>query len=333
MAESYPQTRLRRLRRTPAIRRLVREVDLSLQNLVQPYFVVSGQNVKRETRAGSALWQMSGDVIAEEVRQLHHAGVGGVMLFGVPDSKWDERSPLAPAMASLLDAVKTVRQACPQAVIMADVCLCSLTEHGHCGVATDAHTIANDASLPKLAEMAVLLGRAGVDFVCPSDMMDGRVGFLRGALDEAALTDVGIVAYSVKMASALYGPFRAAANSAPAFGDRASYQMPASNRREALRELQLDVDEGADFLLIKPALSNLDLIRDARELTQHPLVAYQVSGEYAMVRAAADAGLLDFDRAMTELLTSVRRAGADLVVTYDARRRAGLGDGGHKVQL
>ncbi len=184
--------------------------------------------------------------------------------------------------------------------------------------------IDNDASLPKLAEMSVALARAGVDFVCPSDMMDGRVGVIRRALDEASFKDVGIVAYSIKMASAFYGPFRAAANSAPAFGDRASYQMPASNRREALRELQLDVDEGADLLLIKPALSNRDLIRDARETTQHPLVAYQVSGEFAMVRAAADAGLLDFERTMTEMLTSIRRAGADLINSYDTRRRGGL---------
>ncbi len=323
MAESFPSTRMRRLRRTPAIRRLVRETDVSLSNLVQPYFVVAGKGVKRETRGGSGLWQMSGDVIAEETRQLHKAGVGGVMLFGVPDEKWQETDPLVPSLTSLTDAVKQIRSASAEAVIMADVCLCSLTEHGHCGVVA-GQQIDNDATLPKLAEMSLALARAGVDFVCPSDMMDGRIGFIRRALDEASFKDVGIVAYSIKMASAFYGPFRAAANSAPAFGDRASYQMPASNRREALRELQLDVDEGADFLLIKPALSNLDLIRDARETTEHPLIAYQVSGEFAMVRAAADAGLLDFERTITEMLTSIRRAGADIIISYDTRRRAGL---------
>lgn len=323
MPESFPSMRLRRLRRTGAIRTLVREVELSLSNLVQPYFVVSGRGVKKETRPGSGLWHMSSDVVAEEVRQLHRAGVGGVMLFGVPDDKWSQSEPLAPVLSNLTDAVRTIRSICAEVVLMADVCLCSLTEHGHCGVAEHQH-IANDASLPKLAEMAVLLGQAGVDFVCPSDMMDGRVGFIRRALDEAKLTQVGIVAYSIKMASALYGPFRAAAHSTPAFGDRASYQMPASNRREALRELALDVDEGADCLLIKPALSNLDLIRDAREVTHHPLVAYQVSGEFAMVRAAADAGLLDFEKTMTELLISMRRAGADIIISYDTRRRAGV---------
>lgn len=212
MSESFPTTRMRRLRRTPAVRRLVREVEVSLAHLVQPYFIVSGRGVKRETKLGSGLWQMSGDVVAEEVRQLHHAGVGGVMLFGVPDVKWNEADSIAPSIASLVDATRLIRTAAPEAVIMADVCLCSLTEHGHCGVVTDQH-IANDASLPKLAEMAVALGHAGVDFVCPSDMMDGRIGFIRRALDEAKLVDVGIVAYAIKMASAFYGPFRAAANS------------------------------------------------------------------------------------------------------------------------
>jgi porphobilinogen synthase len=323
MAESFPSTRMRRLRRNASIRRLVREVDVPLAQLVQPYFIVGGRGVKHETKPGSGLWQMSADVVAEEARSLHKAGVGGVMLFGVPDTKWNEKDPLGPSLSSLVDSVKMIRSASAESLIMADVCLCSLTAHGHCGVVTDQH-IDNDASLPKLAEMSVLLGHAGVDFVSPSDMMDGRIGFIRKALDEAKLTEVGIVAYSIKMASAFYGPFRAAANSAPSFGDRASYQMPASNRREALREVALDVDEGADFLLVKPALSNLDLIRDARESTHHPLVAYQVSGEYAMVRAAADAGLLDFERTMTEMLTSIRRAGADVIISYDTRRRAGL---------
>jgi porphobilinogen synthase len=323
MSESFPATRLRRLRRTPAIRRLFKEVDVGLEHLVQPYFVVNGKGVRRETSPGSGLWQVSGDVLAEEVQQLHRAGVGGVMLFGVPDAKWNQQQPLAEPLKEYLAAIALTRQVVPEVVLMADVCLCSLTEHGHCGV-VEGHHIVNDATLPKLAELAVLLAKAGVDLVCPSDMMDGRIGAIRAALDEAKCQDVGIVSYAIKMASALYGPFRAAAHSAPAFGDRASYQMPAHNRREAMRELMLDVDEGADLLLIKPAMSNLDLIRDARERTLHPLIAYQVSGEYAMVRAAADKGLIDFERAMTELLVSLRRAGADLIVSYDARRRAGL---------
>lgn len=323
MPESFPATRLRRLRRTPAIRRLFREIDVGLEHLVQPYFVVSGTGVHRESAPGSGLWQVSGDVLAEEVQQLHRAGVGGVMIFGVPDEKWSPSQPLERPLANTLEAIRLARRVAPEAVLMADVCLCSLTEHGHCGV-VEEHRIVNDATLPHLAEMATLLARAGVDFVCPSDMMDGRVGAIRRALDEQRLEDVGIVSYAIKMASALYGPFRAAAHSAPSFGDRASYQMPAHNRREALREVDLDVEEGADLLLVKPALSNLDLIRDVRERTEHPIVAYQVSGEYALVRAAADKGLIDFERLMTELLVSMRRAGADLIVTYDARRRAGL---------
>jgi porphobilinogen synthase len=323
MSESFPATRLRRLRRTPAIRRLFREVDVGLEHLVQPYFVVNGSGVHRETSPGSGLWQVSGDVLAEEVQQLHRAGVGGVMLFGVPDAKWTPDRPLSEPLREYLAAIELTRKVTPDAVLMSDVCLCSLTEHGHCGV-VEEHRIANDASLPKLAEMAVLLAKAGVDFVCPSDMMDGRIGFIRKALDESGFQEVAIVSYAIKMASALYGPFRAAAHSAPAFGDRASYQMPAHNRREALREIALDVQEGADLLLVKPAMSNLDLIRDTREQTNHPIVAYQVSGEYALVRAAADKGLVDFERLMTELLVSMRRAGADLIVSYDARRRAGL---------
>jgi porphobilinogen synthase len=303
-------------------RSLFKEIDVGLEHLVQPYFVVNGKGVKRETSPGSGLWQLTGDCLVEEVQQLHRAGVGGVMLFGVPDAKWDSKAPLSGPMGEYLAAIELVRKVVPDVVLMSDVCLCSLTEHGHCGV-VEGHHIANDATLPKLAEMAVLLAKAGVDFVCPSDMMDGRVAAIRAALDEAGCADVGIVSYAIKMASALYGPFRAAAHSAPAFGDRASYQMPAHNRREAMRELLLDVEEGADLLLVKPAMSNLDLIRDARERTLHPLVAYQVSGEYAMVRAAADKGLIDFERAMTELLVSLRRAGADLIISYDARRRAG----------
>jgi porphobilinogen synthase len=329
MAESFPATRLRRLRRTPAIRRLFRETDVGLEHLVQPYFVVSGRGVKSETKHGSGLWQVSADVLAEEAQLLSRAGVGGIMLFGVPDAKWNGHSPLSEPLTDYLEAIALVRGVVPDAVLMADVCLCSLTEHGHCGVVEGPH-IVNDATLPKLTEMAVLLARAGVDFVCPSDMMDGRVGAIRRGLDEAGHHEVGIVSYAIKMASALYGPFRAAAHSAPGFGDRTSYQMPPHNRREALRELALDVDEGADVLLIKPALSNLDLIRDARESTHHPLMAYQVSGEYALVQAAAEQGLVDFDRLMNELLVSMRRAGADFIVTYDARRRAGLFGAGQR---
>ena len=309
MANAFPDVRLRRLRRRPTTRKLFAETELSLKNLVQPYFIVDGTGIKREVRAGGGLWQMSADMVAEEARHLVRAGVGGIMLFGVPDTKMKDSGPLRPHLESVVQATKRIRDAAPDAVLMADVCLCSYTEHGHCGVlgqGRGAQAIDNDATLPLLSEMAVTLAEAGIDFACPSDMMDGRVG------------------YAIKMSSALYGPFRDAAHSAPAFGDRTSYQMPAANRREALREAEQDVAEGADVLLVKPAMSNLDLIRDVRERFDHPICAYQVSGEYAMVRAAADAKLIDFERTIEELLLSLRRAGADFIISYDARRRVGL---------
>jgi porphobilinogen synthase len=323
MSASFPPAvRLRRLRQTPAVRRMLQEVSCEPRHLVQPYFVVSGSGVQKETRPGSALFQISADLLAEEAPALERAGVGGLMLFGVPDLKTDDGSKLDEQLAPLVAAVGQIkkRTALP---IFADVCLCSYTTTGHCGLVKNGEVM-NDASVAVLAKMAVALARAGVDYVCPSDMMDGRVAAMRKALDEAGQVNTSIVSYAVKMASAFYGPFRLAADSAPQFGDRSGYQMPAGNRREARREWKADEAEGADLLLFKPALSNLDLIRDAREESDLPLVAYQVSGEYAMLRASADAGLLDFDRAMTETLTSIRRAGADLIVSYHARKVAGL---------
>ena len=314
--------RLRRLRRTPAVRRMFAETTVENRHLIQPYFVVPGSGVQKESRPGSALFQISADLLAEEAPVLERAGVGGVMLFGVPDTKSDDGAHLEAQLASLLHAVALLkkRTALP---VFADVCLCSYTTHGHCGLVKDGEVL-NDESVAVLAKMAVALARGGVDFVCPSDMMDGRVAALRRALDAAGHGQTSIVSYAVKMASAFYGPFRLAADSAPQFGDRTTYQMPAGNRREARREWKADEAEGADLLLFKPALSNLDLIRDAREGSDLPLVAYQVSGEYAMLRAAAHQGLLDFDRAMAEALTSIRRAGADLIVSYHARKAAGL---------
>jgi porphobilinogen synthase len=328
MSESGPAVRLRRLRRTPAVRRMLAETTVENRSLIQPYFVVPGSGVQRESRPGSALFQISADLLAEEAPVLERAGVGGVMLFGVPDAKSDDGANLEGQLAPLLGAVAQLkkRTALP---VFADVCLCSYTSHGHCGLVgpstgSGRAEVLNDESVAVLARMAVALARGGVDFVCPSDMMDGRVAAIRRALDGAGHAHTGIVSYAVKMASAFYGPFRLAADSAPQFGDRTTYQMPAGNRREARREWKADEAEGADLLLFKPALSNLDLIRDAREESDLPLVAYQVSGEYAMLRAAADQGLLDFDRAMGEALTSIRRAGADLIVSYQARKAAGL---------
>ncbi|OGQ11869.1 MAG: hypothetical protein A2138_00835 [Deltaproteobacteria bacterium RBG_16_71_12] len=316
-----PAVRMRRLRRNAQVRRLFAETTVELRNLVMPYFVVPGTGVLRESAPNSGLWQVTADRLGDDVAQLVDAGVGGVMLFGVPDEKSDDGSKLEAQLGPTRKATEALRQRFPELVLFADVCLCSFTTHGHCGIVRD-QVIANDESLAVLAKMAVLLGSYGIDFVSPSDMMDGRVAAIRGSLDEARLFDVGVLSYAVKMASAFYGPFRDAAHSAPQFGDRKSYQMPAGNRREARREWQLDQAEGADALLVKPALTNLDIIRDARESSDLPIFAYQVSGERAMLVAAAENGLLDYQRAMEETLLSIRRAGADVIVSYEARPRA-----------
>lgn len=316
-----PTVRLRRLRQSPSIRALFSETEVTPRNLVQPYFIVPGKGLKNETRPGSGLWQMSPDVLREEVSMLNRAGVGGVMLFGVPDHKRDDGQGLPAQLEPLRQAIVEAKSAAPALPLFADVCLCAYTTHGHCGL-TKGEKILIDESVKVLADMAVLLAKWGVDFVCPSDMMDGRIAAIRSALDEQGLVDTSILSYAIKMASAFYGPFREAAHSAPGFGDRKSYQMAANNRREARRELLLDVAEGADALMVKPAMSNLDLIRDAREACDAPLFAYQVSGEYAMLRAAGDAGLIDFQRALDESLVSIRRAGADVIVSYAARPMA-----------
>lgn len=313
-----PTMRMRRMRQSDSMRNLYRETDVLPRNLVQPYFVVEGKGIKHEVRKGLGLWHISADMLVEELRPQVKNGLGAVMLFGHTDKKMNVPSELDPLLAPLEHAVTTVKQALPEALVMTDVCLCTYTASGHCGL-VKGNCIDNDSSLPVLAHMAVRLAKAGADFVCPSDMMDGRVAVIRDSLDEAGLTDTSIVSYAIKMASAFYGPFRLAADSAPQFGDRRGYQMPAGNRREAIREAMLDVAEGADVLLVKPAVTNLDLIRDTRERTELPICAYHVSGEYAMLRAASDAGLLDFERAVNETLLSIRRAGADLIVTYAAR--------------
>ncbi len=310
--------RHRRIRRTPQLRSLFAETSVGPGDLVQPYFVVPGKGIKTETRPGIGLWQVSPDMLREEVTMLAKGGVGGVMLFGVPEQKRDDGQGLEKQLEPLKVSISEIKSAVPELPLFADVCLCAYTTHGHCGLVKDGE-IQNDESVAVLANMSVLLGKWGVDFVCPSDMMDGRIGAIRKALDESSLERTMILSYAIKMASAFYGPFREAAHSAPSFGDRKSYQMPASDRRGARRELLADVEEGADALLVKPAMSNLDLIRDAREATDVPLFAYQVSGEYAMMRAAGDAGLIDFDRALEESLMSIRRAGADVVVSYAAR--------------
>ncbi len=303
--------RLRRLRRTDSILRLLTETEVPVRSLIPAWFLVEGHAVRREVPEGGGMWQLSPDMVAAEGRRARNGGAEAVMLFGVPAVKGlqhaaDPNGLVARGAQALKGSGLTV---------FADVCLCSYTLDGHCGIWHDGW-VDNDASVAELARMAVMLAAAGVDVISPSDMMDGRIGVIRQALDDAGHEYTLLCAYAAKMASAFYGPFRVAAESAPAHGDRRGYQMNPANRREARREVAADVHEGADMLLIKPALTNLDLIRETRDRWDLPIVAYQVSGEYAMLREAGRAGRIDFARAARETLISIRRAGADLVVTY-----------------
>ena len=315
---AFPVTRLRRLRRTAPLRALVRETRLDLESFVMPLFVglASAPNERLP-----ALSRFSVDDVVREVDDLATAGVGAVLLFGVPEEK-DERGSGAWDDDGIVQrALRELRPRFPELVLLTDVCLCEYTSHGHCGV-LDGDEVDNDESLELLARSSVSHVEAGADAVCPSDMMDGRVGAIRAALDDAGHSSTPIVAYAAKYASAFYGPFREAADSTPAFGDRRGYQLDPANVREALRECELDLAEGADVLMVKPALPSLDVIRAARERFDAPLAAYNVSGEYAMVRAAADAGWLDERSAALESLTAIRRAGADVVVSYWTKQLA-----------
>jgi porphobilinogen synthase len=315
---AFPVTRLRRLRRTAPLRSLVRETRLDLESFVMPLFVgpASAPNERLP-----ALSRFSVDDLVREVDDLSAAGVGALLLFGVPEEK-DERGSGAWDDDGIVQrALHELRPRFPELVLLTDVCLCEYTSHGHCGV-LDGDEVDNDESLDLLARTAVSHVEAGADAVCPSDMMDGRVGAIRAALDDAGRSSTPIVAYAAKYASAFYGPFREAADSTPAFGDRRGYQLDPANVREALRECELDLAEGADVLMVKPALPSLDVIRAARERFDAPLAAYNVSGEYAMVRAAAEAGWLDERSAVLESLTAIRRAGADVVVSYWTKQLA-----------
>jgi len=315
---TFPATRLRRLRRTGALRDLVAETRLDLGDLVMPLFVGP------EPLANEALPPMSRhsvDGLVREAESLLASGVTAVLLFGIPDAKDDEGSGAWDEDGIVQRALRALRDRFPELLLLTDVCLCEYTSHGHCGVVADGEVL-NDETLELLGRTAVSHVEAGADAVCPSDMMDGRVGALRKALDDAGFVQTPIVAYSAKYASAFYGPFRDAADSTPAFGDRRSYQMNPANVREALRECELDLAEGADVIMVKPALPYLDVIRAARERFPVPIAAYNVSGEYAMVKAAAAAGWLDERQAALESLTAIRRAGADIVFTYWARELA-----------
>jgi porphobilinogen synthase len=314
----YPAYRPRRLRRSEALRRLVRETRVVAEQLVQPLFVVPGTGVDKPIESMPGIAQQSADRAAEECRRLADAGVPAVLLFGIPESK-DARGSGATASDGIIPrALQAIRRAAPGLVLITDVCLCEYTDHGHCGVLHEGE-VDNDATLPLLAAEAVAHARAGADLVAPSDMMDGRVAAIRHALDEAGFGRLPIMSYAAKFASALYGPFRDAAESTPQFGDRRGYQMDAANAEEALREVALDVEEGADIVMVKPALHYLDLIHRVKERFGYPVAAYHVSGEYAMVKAAAARGWLDEERVVDETLLAIRRAGADIIITYFAR--------------
>jgi porphobilinogen synthase len=316
---AFPDTRLRRLRRTPALRGLVRETELRASHFLAPLFVAS---TSQPIDLMPGVSRLSISEIVAEAGELASLGIPGAVLFGIPDEKDPEGSGAWDDEGIVQLATRAIKDAHPEFVVVADVCLCEYTSHGHCGVLGPGGEIDNDASLELLARSAVSLARAGADVIAPSDMMDGRVGVIRAELDSEGFSEIPILAYAAKFASAYYGPFREAADSAPAFGDRRGYQMDGANGREALREVELDIAEGADIVMVKPALPYLDVIAAVRSMTKLPLAAYNVSGEYAMVKAAAAAGAFDERQVVLETLTAIRRAGADIIVTYHAKDAA-----------
>ena len=319
----FPAERMRRLRRTPGLRRLTQETRLTLDALIEPHFVCPGTNIRREVSSMPGCAQLSVDLLVEECKRSFDMGIRSIILFGIPQHKDAVGSEGYAAHGIVPRGIEAVKEALPDLVVWADVCLCEYTDHGHCGV-LDGTEVDNDATLPLLAKEALAYTRAGADGVAPSDMMDGHVAAIRTALDDAGFVHTPIMGYAAKFASAFYGPFREAAESTPRFGDRRSYQMDPANGREALREIALDIQEGADIVMVKPGLPYLDIIRMARERFDVPIAAYNVSGEYAMVKAAARNGWIDEDRIILEILTAFRRAGADIVLTYFARDAARL---------
>ena len=315
--------RPRRLRRTPAMRALVRETHLLPQHLIYPLFVCAGTAVRREIPSMPGVFQLSVDEVVREAEMARNDGLGGVLLFGLPEEKDERGSAADDPDAPVQTAVRAIKETVTDLVVMTDVCLCEYTSHGHCGVVVNEEII-NDITIARLVDVALSHADAGVDVVAPSDMMDGRVGAIRGALDKAGHQQVAIMSYAAKYCSAFYGPFREAVDSAPTFGDRRTHQMDPANTDEALREVGLDLEEGADIVMVKPALPYLDVIRAVKQEFCCPTAAYQVSGEYAMVKAAVANGWLDEPRVVMEALTSIRRAGADIIITYFARYASSL---------
>lgn len=319
---SFPRHRMRRLRINEGIRRLVRETLVVPSNLIYPIFVVPGTGVREPVSSMPGVERYSADLLPGIAREARNKGIGGVLLFGIPEHKDAVGASSFEADGVVQHAVKTIKDTVPDLTVVTDVCLCEYTDHGHCGVLTADGMVDNDMTLPLLAKQACSHARAGADIIAPSDMMDGRIGYIRTALDECGFESTLMLSYAVKYASAFYGPFRDAAESAPKHGDRKTYQMDPPNAREAIREAALDIEEGADMIMVKPALAYLDIIREVKERFHHPVVAYNVSGEYAMVKAAGMAGWIDETRVTQEILTAIKRAGADIIITYHALEMA-----------
>ncbi|MEW6719961.1 MAG: porphobilinogen synthase [Thermodesulfobacteriota bacterium] len=317
----FPEYRGRRLRRNETLRRMVRETKLSVDDLIYPLFVAAGKNIRREVPSMPGVFNLSVENLAKEAREVARLGIPAVLLFGIPAKKDPLGKDAYSDRGIVQTAVRALKDAVPELVVITDVCFCEYTDHGHCGILKDGD-VDNDATLEILAKSAVSHARAGADIVAPSDMMDGRVGAIRRALDKERFRNVPIMSYAAKYAGGFYGPFRDAADSTPSFGDRRSYQMDPPNAREALREVALDIEEGADIVMVKPALSYLDVIHRVRERFDLPVAAYNVSGEYSMVKGAAKLGWIDGDRVMMEILVSIKRAGADLIITYAAKEAA-----------
>ncbi|HUS73318.1 MAG TPA: porphobilinogen synthase [Sedimentisphaerales bacterium] len=324
---AFPKIRMRRLRSSPAMRRLVRQTSLSVDDFVYPLFVREGQALREPIKSMADCFHFSPDTIAAEAADVASMGIPAVLLFGLPDKK-DKTGSQAWAEAGVVQrSIKEIKQTTPDLLVITDVCLCEYTDHGHCGVIKDGK-IDNDATCKLLAKMALSHAQAGADIVAPSDMMDGRVKYIREALEENDFKNVAIMSYAAKYASAFYGPFRNAAESAPSFGDRKGYQMDPANSDQAMAEIALDIEEGADIVMVKPALPYLDIIYRAKQRFDCPVAAYNVSGEYMMLNSAANTGLLDKDSAMLEMLYSIKRAGADIIITYFAKDAAKLLDKG-----
>ncbi len=314
----HPVVRPRRLRKNGAIRRLVRETKLDLDDIIAPLFVVEGRNIRRPISSLEGQYHLSADTVCQEAAELYELGIPAVLLFGLPGKKDEIGSSSCDPQGVVQRAILNIKDRSPDLLVVADLCFCEYTDHGHCGVLIEGE-VDNDLTLVETQKQALALARAGADVIAPSGMMDGMVGAIRTALDEAGFTDKLILSYSAKYASAYYGPFRTAAASAPSFGDRKGYQMDPGNSDEALKEIALDIEQGADIVMVKPALAYLDVIYRAKETFSLPLCAYNVSGEYAMIKAAAKQGLIDEERVMLETLLSIKRAGADMIITYFAK--------------